>query len=73
VIDVVESVVRALAWIFGQIILEMLIQNPGFFILKRLIRRNNEDIDPNSPLVILCGVLFWAALLSVILWVYQLQ
>lgn len=58
--DLVEGIfrgfVRFLASVFVEVIMEILIKGPGYFIVKSC---SNKAPEPDSLSVILVGILFW--------------
>lgn len=58
--DVVEGIFKILARFMGQIfieiIFELLLKGPGYFISKQFTKR---DPDPDGFIVIITGIIFW--------------
>lgn len=63
-------ILRVVSGIFTNVILEILIQGPGYLLLKHVLLRK-EDIDPNSAWVLFVGALFWLAVGTAAYWIYQ--
>ena len=59
---ILEVVGRFIAEIFMQIVFELLIKGPGYLILRYVLLKNDDDIDPDGVLVIFIGITFWAVL-----------
>ena len=62
------GIARAAAHIVGQLVLEVLIRLPGYFICRALGRQ----VDPDGVASTLVGILFWAivALFGSLGWFY---
>jgi hypothetical protein len=60
----ITLIVEIFQWIFVQIIFDIFIKVPGYFIailLLRLgVRKVDREISPDGCLSICCGLLFWA-------------
>lgn len=72
VIDAVIFLGRLLATVFFQIFVEFLILKPGYYLLRTVILRNKEDVDPNGPVVFALGFCFWMALFVIVYGIYAL-
>lgn len=61
--DVVGGAFKVLARFVGQfffeIVFELLVKGPGYFIVKQLAKR---DPNPDGFAVIITGIAFWAAI-----------
>ena len=55
---VLKTMGRMLVYIFGELILELLVKGPGYIIVKRFSAQK-DDIDPDGVLVLFAGCLFW--------------
>jgi hypothetical protein len=61
--DVVEGIFRVLGRFIGQIfieiIFEILLKGPGYFISKQFTKANP---DPDGFIVVITGIVFWVVL-----------
>jgi hypothetical protein len=69
--SILGGILRIVAEIFVNVVLEILIKGPGHIILKRVVLRHREDVDSDSILVVLTGALFWLVIGGTAYWAYQ--
>lgn len=70
--EVAEEVLKGAARLIGrivfEIVFELIIQGPGYF----LIRRVKPQSQPGEISCTLVGLLFWAVVIAAVCWVYYL-
>ena len=60
----IRFLVSILKQIYIELILELLIKGPGYFIVKMI---TNTPPDPDGYLVVISGILFWVVIIGGIL------
>ena len=56
---------RVFMWFFDQLVVDILLRVPGYFLVKLFTPAGAPDPDPDSFLVALVGLLFWLAVCAV--------
>lgn len=69
--SILGGVVRIIAEVFVNVVLEVFIKGPGYLILKRVLLKNREEVDPDSVWVFLVGALFWLIIGVAGYWLYK--
>lgn len=69
--DIASSLFEIIGRFIGQLLLEVgfeiLVKGTGYLIVKYLIFLNQREVDPDGPLVIIAGILFWVAIAIIII------
>ncbi len=54
---------RWIGWLFVDFALEIVLRGSGYLVVRYLVLFNRRDVDPDSDLLIVAGLLFWAIVL----------
>lgn len=62
---------RFIAYMLIDLVLEILVKGLGYIIIRVLSFSKEKEINPDDFKVVLAGVVFWALIIALALWVIR--
>jgi len=57
--DIATGLFEIIIKVVGEIFLEIIIKGPGYVIVRLFKTPKSGEIEPDNPLAIIAGVIFW--------------